>query len=261
MNKIISRFTKSKKNLEPLNNVFFEIFTPDFLKSVAKITNADDQRERKLTITSFTFLMILGHSLGKKIELQELADKAVEWKLINDISISKQRISQQIDERGVDYFKKLFEHLLRTILDLNHDSRRQVKKYFKNIFAIDSTTIELVHKMINKFRGTKKQAAIKIHSKYDIQNKVPIEITLTEAKKHDSNVSFDTCFSQETTLYLRDLGYYDFDLFKNMDRKGDFFVSRVKNNIVFKIIEDNININPITGNDLVDLKKTDVKRI
>jgi len=198
--------------------------------------------------------MLFGCSLSKKVELSELANKAIEWDLINGDSITKQRISQQIDERGFEYFKKLFEHLLEVFLNLNRDMRKKITSEFKHIYAVDSTTIELAHKMISQFEGTKKQAAIKVHTKFDLASRIPVQFKMTDAKRHDSMESFQET-DVENILWLRDLGYYYFDLFLEIENSNSYYVSRVKDNIIFEIMDSNLNNQKLSATTLDSLTK------
>lgn len=254
---IIPEITKNKENLNKCKKLFYNIFNKYYLKSIARSTNADDQRERKLNIASFTFLMILGQSLGYKINYQKLANCAVEWKLTQSDKITKQRISQQVEERGPEYFENLYHHIYQEFSELNRNARRKLKRYFKNVYAVDSTTIELVNKMVKCFIGTTGQPAIKLHTRFDLINSTPNAIEISDAKQHDSNYPMEN-EKENDVLYLKDLGYYAFDLFRKINETNNYFISRTKSGLVFKIIDNNKTAEKMSGhclNDLLEYEK------
>lgn len=244
MKKLTKSFKISKQNLKDIKETFMNVFDKDFIKKIALDNNIGELRERKLNIKSYCFLMLFGFTSGKKLNYRELCNKCVEWKLIDDYYISKQAISQQIEKRGFDIFKKLFFHLIGNIIKLNRDKRKKLNKVFEGILSIDSTQIELIPKLFKLFKGRKeKNSMLKIHTKFDILKKIPVDIEISEGKDSDHNHKMDN-LENDNILFLRDLGYYDFDFLESIDNSNNYFVSRAKSNIKYTKI-NNYNYDPV----------------
>jgi hypothetical protein len=107
----------------------------------------------------------------------------------------------------------------------------------KSVKLIDSTTISVCLRMFNwaKFRTAK--GGIKIHTCLDEAKMIPTMVNITEAKTHDRNGVNDFVFP-ENTIIVEDRGYYDFKLFKMRHTNKNFFVTRIKENAVYEIVEE-----------------------
>ena len=101
---------------------------------------------------------------------------------------------------------------------------------------MDSTTIDLCLSMYDwaKFRKTK--AGIKLHVKMDHNGYLPKVVVLSNASKHDVSIGREINF-QKGDLVVFDRGYNDYCLFANYYTKGIYFVTRMKLNAAYKVVE------------------------
>ena len=108
---------------------------------------------------------------------------------------------------------------------------------FKNkLLSLDSSTISLCLSMFPwaKFRRTK--GAIKLHLLLDHDGYLPTYAYISEAKKHD--VSFARKFPLAPgSIVVMDRGYNDYSLFSFWTAKGVFFVTRLKENADYEVVE------------------------
>lgn len=105
------------------------------------------------------------------------------------------------------------------------------------VYAFDSSTISLCLKLCPwaKFRTTK--AGVKMHALLDLRGNLPVYIRLTDASVHDIRVLDNLCVEMGA-IYLLDKGYVDFfRLFNYIHKNGAFFVTRVKDNILYEVAE------------------------
>jgi hypothetical protein len=229
---------KDTKKFKKLITTFEELLSEEKIKEIAIECGVADKRVRELPIYPFTLLMILGQGLGLELCLKKLCELAINWELTVSGNLSDERISQQVKERGYEYFKMLFNHLLKIALNLPRRSKRKIIKEFKKINIIDSTTINLFSKLVVLYKGTKGQSALKLHVRLNLIKGIPEEVNLSPAKEHDNPHALYEDSIIENILYIMDLGYTDYDRYKELKDRGDHFVVRVKSNAIIKIIED-----------------------
>ena len=108
---------------------------------------------------------------------------------------------------------------------------------FKNkLVSIDSTVIDLCLSMYDwaKFRRTK--GAVKLHLVLDHDGYLPCFGIITDGKVHDVKAAHQMSFAPET-IVVDDRGYNDYRLFAKWTEAGVFFVTRMKDNALFKVVE------------------------
>jgi hypothetical protein len=96
-----------------------------------------------------------------------------------------------------------------------------------NVFALDSTTIDLCLSLFDwaPFRTTK--AAVKLHTLLDLRGAIPAFIYISDGKLHDVNV-LDMLPLEAGAFYVMDRGYLDFERLYTVHQTGAFFVTRAK---------------------------------
>ena len=107
------------------------------------------------------------------------------------------------------------------------------------VYAFDSTTIDLCLTLFPWARAAayqKSNAAIKIHTLFEVQQKIPTFIRVSEAIAHDVNF-MDTLLYEPGAFYIYDRGYYDFLRLHRIENEKAFFVIRAKHNLRFTRIE------------------------
>jgi hypothetical protein len=104
-----------------------------------------------------------------------------------------------------------------------------------NVYAFDSTTIDLCLNVFwwATFRTTK--AAIKIHTLFDVKTSIPAFIDITEGSIHDVN-ALDVLTYEVDGFYIMDKAYIDFKRLFTIHQSLAFFVTRAKDNFNFKRI-------------------------
>jgi hypothetical protein len=101
-----------------------------------------------------------------------------------------------------------------------------------NVYALDSTTIDLCLSVFPwaDFRTTK--AGIKLHTLIDIRGKIPVFIHMSNAKMSDVQ-AMDLLTLEALAVYLIDRGYLDFIRLYRIEQAQAFFVTRAKDNTRF----------------------------
>ena len=103
------------------------------------------------------------------------------------------------------------------------------------VTAVDGTLINALSKMTWAL-WKKGQMAIKAHTQFDIQKRVPIKITITEGNGDERQVLADNLESGR--IYVKDRGYASLTLFQQILDNDSSFVCRIRDNTVYDCLEE-----------------------
>ena len=109
-----------------------------------------------------------------------------------------------------------------------------------NVYAFDSTTIDLCLNVFWWAGFRKAKGAIKIHTLYDVKTSIPAFVYITEGNVHDVN-ALDELTYEANGFYIMDKAYVDFKRLFTINLSKAFYVTRAKENFNFKRIS---SVNP-----------------
>ena len=109
-----------------------------------------------------------------------------------------------------------------------------------NVYAFDSTTIDLCLNVFWWADFRKAKGAIKIHTLYDVKTSIPAFVYITEGNVHDVN-ALDELTYEANGFYIMDKAYVDFKRLFTINLSKAFYVTRAKENFNFKRIS---SVNP-----------------
>lgn len=104
-----------------------------------------------------------------------------------------------------------------------------------NVYAFDSTTIDLCLNVFWWAAFRKAKGAIKMHTLFDVKTNIPAFIHITEGSVHDVN-ALDVLTYEAGGFYVMDKAYVDFRRLFIINQSKAFFVTRAKDNFNFKRI-------------------------
>jgi len=105
-----------------------------------------------------------------------------------------------------------------------------------NIYAFDSTTIDLCLSVFWWAKFRKKKGGIKVHTLYDVETQIPAFFHITEASVHDSKAMREIPY-EPGSYYIFDRGYNNFRMLYKIHQIGAYFVVRAKKNLQCKSIK------------------------
>jgi IS4 transposase len=103
----------------------------------------------------------------------------------------------------------------------------------ENLYALDSTTIDLCLSLFPWAKFRRSKAAVKMHTLLDLHGSIPTFIRITEGKTHDVNI-LDQFIPEAGSYYVMDRGYVDFERLYRFTLCSAFFVVRTKENILLQ---------------------------
>ena len=108
---------------------------------------------------------------------------------------------------------------------------------FKNkLLTLDATLIELCASVFDWAQYRRTKGAVKLHLLLDHQGLLPSFALVTEGRVHESRVARRLRF-EPGTIVVFDRGYADYDWFAALDAQGVFFVTRLKENADYGVVE------------------------
>ena len=102
-----------------------------------------------------------------------------------------------------------------------------------NVYALDSSTIDLCLSVFWWAEFRKAKGGIKLHTLYDVRTSVPSFLHISRASLHDVNV-LDILTYEAGSFYVMDKAYIDFARLYAVHLQKAFFVTRAKSNMRFK---------------------------
>ena len=137
-----------------------------------------------------------------------------------------------------ELYQTVFEQTLVKCQVLVSSQGGRKKFRFKNkLMSLDGSIIDLSMSMFDwaKFRRTK--GAIKLHLLLDHDGYLPSFAVITEGKTSEIKVARTLRFDPGTILAI-DRGYNDFEWFLELTQEGVYFVTRMKTNTVYTVVEE-----------------------
>ncbi len=133
---------------------------------------------------------------------------------------------------------QLYQHVFYQMLDRCRGLAGPKTRFrFKNrLVSMDASVIELCATMFAwaKFRRTK--GAVKLHCQLDHAGYLPTMVVITDGKQHDLVVARQQRFDAGTIVVM-DRGYTDYAWLASLDESGVFFVTRMKENTTYEVVE------------------------
>jgi len=186
------------------------------------------------------FVAMLFCQLGRAFSLREISGglRSCEGKLkhLGISAPSHSTLSYANEHRPWELYQLVFLKLLeRCQSQINFGKR---KFHFKNkLVSMDASIIDLCLSMFDwaHFRRTK--GAIKLHLLLDHNGYLPSFAVITEGKVSDIEIARQFQFDPYT-IVVDDRGYTDYDLFGRWTAQNIYFVTRMKDNALYRVIKE-----------------------
>lgn len=203
----------------------------------------DSDRYTKKFKTKDHLISMLFCSIAKCTSLREvsgamlgLSGKTRHFQL-NHIP-KKSTLGDANQRRDCEVFGKIYNQLLFKYRHIFSDSR--IKDVInKQIEIFDSTTISLFKDILKCVgrnpKNGKRKGGIKVHTVINVDETVPKLVWFTDAKTHD-HILLEKLRLDSNIIYVFDKGYNDYKAFKLFSENKTGFVTRIKDNAVYKTL-------------------------
>lgn len=147
-------------------------------------------------------------------------------------TVSRRNLGNANNKR--DY--RIFEEFAYVLIDkarktcYNEDFEIKIDD---NIYALDSSIVDLCMSVFEWAKFKKTKSGIKLHTLFDVKSSIPSYIYISEARLHDVNI-LDSLIYEAGSFYVMDKAYVDFERLYNLHKNQAHFVTRAKTNMRFK---------------------------
>ncbi|TCV10462.1 IS4 family transposase [Sphingobacterium alimentarium] len=148
-------------------------------------------------------------------------------------NVSRSSLARANQDRDYHIFEEYAYYLV------NQARETRSTKIFElggNVYAFDSTTIDLCLSVFWWAKFRRRKGGIKVHTLYDVETQIPAFFHITEASVHDSKVMNQIPY-ESGSYYIFDRAYNNFKLLYKIQQIGAYFVIRAKTNLQYKTIK------------------------
>ncbi len=148
-------------------------------------------------------------------------------------NVSRSSLARANQDRDYHIFEEYAYYLV------NQARETRATKIFElvgNVYAFDSTTIDLCLSVFWWAKFRRRKGGVKIHTLYDVETQIPAFFHITEASVHDSKVMKEVPY-ESGSYYIFDRAYNNFKMLYKIHQIGAYFVIRAKTNLQYKTIK------------------------
>jgi hypothetical protein len=147
-------------------------------------------------------------------------------------SISRSNLAESNEKRDCQIFEMYAYELIAEAQKICVSNVDFDKSITGNVYAFDSTTIDLCLNVFWWATFRRAKGAVKLHTLLDVRTAIPVFMHITPASVHDVN-GLDFITYEPGGYYVMDRGYIDYDRMATIDKHDSFFVIRSKANLSF----------------------------
>ena len=147
-------------------------------------------------------------------------------------SVTRSNLAKANEKRNSKIFEEFAYHLIGIARQKRANEDFEIKG---NIYAFDSSTIDLCLSVFWWAKFRKAKGGIKIHTLFDITTQIPAFIHITSASVNDVN-AMDYISYEEGAYYIFDRGYVDFSRLYTINQRKAYFVIRAKSSLKYRRI-------------------------
>ena len=148
-------------------------------------------------------------------------------------NVSKSSLARANQDRDYRIFEEFAYYLVSVA------RRKRASNLFNlegNVYAFDSTTIDLCLSVFWWAKFRKSKAGVKLHTLFEIETQIPAFFHITEAFVHDSKIMKEVPY-EAGSYYIFDRAYNHFKMLYKTHLIGAYFVLRAKKNLQYKTVK------------------------
>lgn len=159
------------------------------------------------------------------------------WYHLGLETAAKSTLARANEKRPYQIYESLFYEVLKKC---GHLGSGTAPFSFKNdLYALDSTTIDLCLSLFPWAKFRTEKGAIKLHTLFNVRSQIPTIIMITNGKVNDLQPAhlIDFASFPKGTIFVFDRGYNDYSLLRKIKDAGHHFVIRLKKSAhIFRIL-------------------------
>ena len=202
---------------------------------VSKLANKHGINKQSRKFTPWSHIVTLMYSqLAHSLSLNDVADTlrnhaGALHTIRGATPPSRNGLSHANKIRNADMAEELFWNVLSHIKSIhpqfgfNSKYRALPRRFKRAIYAVDSTTIQLVANCVSWAKHRRRKAAAKCHMQLNLQTFLPQFAIVKAANTHDSTAAQELCANlKDGEIALFDKAYIDFKHLAHLNNRGVF---------------------------------------
>jgi len=147
---------------------------------------------------------------------------------------NKSTLAYANEHRPWELYETVFSQLLGKCQALAQG--RKPFRFRNKLYSFDSTLIELCVSLFDWARYRRTKGAVKLHLLLDHDGYLPTFGVISEGRMHDVKMGWALDLPRDSVVVL-DRGYTDYHLFGSWTEEGVWFVTRMKSNAAYRVVE------------------------
>lgn len=245
---------------QPVYNQVLKLLDREKIIQISRETPGSESYVKRFD--GYSHLVVMLYGILKHFDsLRELeiGMKAEAHKLHHlglDYLVRRSTLAEANIRRPQEFFARVYSHLLERYAKFLADSRppksykgqtHEPKDWERLLYMMDSTTISLFDNILKGVgrhpKSGKKKGGMKVHTVMKYHVGVPMVVQLTSAAKHDHYLLKEVHLPKDSTLAI-DRAYIDIAQFCRLTEEGVCYVTKMKKNLKFDVLESVAYVNP-----------------
>jgi hypothetical protein len=207
----------------------FSLFTRDEVESVAILSGYTQRRDRGIPPFEFVLACVLAATCESKRSF------AAVWRVLVSalgLDVVRSAVTQRFDRGAADLLEVLFLLSVERLQTPAHPDLLGKLDAFQKVLAQDGTVLQLAAVLGKLFPATRTNAvaaAAKVHATVDLIHRRIQKVVLTGERESELAMAKKDRI-EKGALYIRDLGYFEHDMFAAIVAGEADVLSRLKEN-------------------------------
>ena len=185
------------------------------------------ERQRRFTATTLLQTFVLGFLKNPKATDEELAQMAAQC----GVEVTPQAIDQRHSPRCVTFLREVFQEGAKTAVG-SDQALAPILERFPSVSIMDGSTIRLPDSMQKEFAGCggsydSGKAALKLQTEFELRSGA-VTIVIEQGRSADGATPRQHERHGKGSLAIRDLGYFNLDVFEEQESAEEYFLSRLQ---------------------------------
>lgn len=193
------------------------------------------KRERRFSGSEFVRTLVFGWLGRARASIESLAER---------LGISGSGLQQRLTKEASECLRLVLMRALEKLL-AGRQARIPLMAKFQGVYVEDCTTISLPAAMADEFRGCggsdeeSGKAALRLFTSYELKTGTWQQVATAEGRGPDSTVAREHATElPRGALRIRDLGFFDRQLFEKDTAAGVFWISRLPASVTVRTGEE-----------------------
>jgi hypothetical protein len=182
------------------------------------------------------FGQMTGHDSIRAIE-RVFAHRDGEAKKLGFGPVRRSTLADANRTRPVEILEELYAYCLARAQAVA--PKKTGFRFHGQVFALDSTTIELCLSLSPWAVFRRAKGAVKLHTAIDIAGNLPQFAVITDGKHHDIRAARENVWFEPGATVVFDKGYIDYAWLNELNQNHVWFVTRMKRNCQFTVLDCN----------------------